>query len=86
MKTIIPLLFASCAKKDTINHYLPIKTTAKELMENGFYKYSYTDTIDARDKVDDTIKHIVRYDMYSNVKPEKNNNGEIYPTQLGHFL
>lgn len=88
MKTMILLLIillTSCNKTDKLNHYLPNKTTTKELMENGFYKYSYTDTIDDRDNVDDSIKHIVTYDMYSNVKPEKNNNGEIYPTQLGHF-
>ncbi|PIF71490.1 hypothetical protein CLU99_2263 [Flavobacterium sp. 2] len=79
------ILFGSCRKADKINHYLPSKVTAKELIKNGFYKYSYTDTIEDRDKIDDTIKHIVRYDMYSNVKPEKNNSGEIYPMQLGHF-
>ncbi len=79
------LLLASCSKTDTINHYLTQKITAKELIENGFYKYSYTDTIDDKDKVDDTIKYVIKYDMYSNVKSDKNKTGEIYPTQLGHF-
>lgn len=71
-----------CNKTDKINHYLTKKITAKELIENGFYKYSYTDTIDDEDKVNDTINHIIKYDMYSNVKPEKNEEDKICPMQL----
>lgn len=86
MKTITCLLlttsFICCNKTDKINHYITKKITAKELIENGFYKYSYTDTIDDEDQVNDTIKHIIKYDMYSNVKPEKNEDGEICPMQL----
>ncbi|MCV9928759.1 hypothetical protein OIU83_13900 [Flavobacterium sp. LS1R49] len=83
MKNIILLItilsLFSCRKRDTINHYLTKPITQKELAENGFYKYSYTDTIDNKDKIKDTIRLIVRYDMYSNVKPERNKNGKLYP-------
>ncbi|PAM91555.1 hypothetical protein B4N84_27500 [Flavobacterium sp. IR1] len=89
MKKVIYVLilvsFLSCAKRDKINHYLIKKVTVKELLNNGFYKYSYNDTVDDLDKVDDTIKYVVKYDMYSNVKPEKNENGEICPKQLIGF-
>ncbi|OXA86890.1 hypothetical protein [Flavobacterium hercynium] len=86
MKTasIIILIFTiiSCAKKDRINHYLNIPVTQKELVDNGFYRYSYTDTIYDWDKGDYIIKDLVKYDMCSNVKPEKNKEGEVGPTQL----
>jgi hypothetical protein len=90
MKNITILLITvlslfSCGKQDTINHYLIKPITQKELIDNGFYKYSYTDTIDNKDKIKDTVRLIIRYDMYSNVKPEKNEDKEIYPTQLVRF-
>ncbi|MCV9928758.1 hypothetical protein OIU83_13895 [Flavobacterium sp. LS1R49] len=90
MKNIIILLITilslfSCGKRDTINHYLTKPVTQQELAENGFYKYSYTYIIDDEDKVDDTIKSIVKYDMYSNVKPERNKEGKLCPTQLWNF-
>lgn len=76
---LIILTFISCHKADKINHYLTKKITTNELIENGFYKYSYNDTID------DNINHVIKYDMYSNVKPEKNEEEEICPTQLVRF-
>lgn len=94
MKITIPLLFTilfvSCTKKDTINHYLPKPITQKELIDNGFYKYSFIDTIrsgnEYEDNIDDTIKSIIKYNMYSNVKPEKNDKKQLRPTQLWHFF
>lgn len=82
---IVALTFISCKKKDTINHFLTKPITQRDLNENGFYKYSYTATLDDEDKVDDTIKSIARYDMYSNVKPEVNKEGKLCPTQLWNF-
>jgi len=93
MKTasIIILTFTiiSCAKKDRINHYLNIPVTQKELVKNGFYKYSYNDTVknmnNLKDSVQPTIKYVIKYDMYSNVKPEINEEGKVYPTQFCNF-
>ncbi len=111
MKKIILLLllsFLSCAKKDRINHYLPKPITPKELMDNGFYRYSEIDTVNKKELFEysdyinayththldsilgghglrDSIKFIIRFDMYSNVRPEKNGKGEIRPTQLSNF-
>lgn len=81
--TILSLF--SCGKRDTINHYLTKPITQQELVENGFYKYSYAAILDDEDKVDDTIKSIARYDMYSNVKPERNKEGKLCPTQIWNF-
>lgn len=77
--------FLSCQKKDTINHFLTKPITQQDLEKNGFYKYSYTVTLDDEDQVDDTIRSIAKYDMYSNVKPEKNKEGKLCPTQLWNF-
>ncbi|WP_289662017.1 hypothetical protein [Flavobacterium panacagri] len=82
--SIVLLLFC-CNKKDTVNHYLPKPITQKDLIKNGFYKYSYIATLDDEDNVDDTIKSIARYDMYSNVKPKINNEEKRCPTQLWKF-
>lgn len=78
--------FISCGKKDTINHFLTKPITHEELIENGFYKYSYTVILDDRSQVNDTKKSKVRYDMYSNVKPETNKEGKLCPTQLWNFF
>ncbi|MCP2027859.1 hypothetical protein L1276_003019 [Flavobacterium sp. HSC-32F16] len=89
MKNIVILLVVltliTCQKKDTINHFLTKQITQQDLIKNGFYKYSYIATLDDEDKVDDTIKSIARYDMYSNVKPEINKEGKVCPTQLWNF-
>lgn len=82
---IISLTFISCKKKDTINHFLTKPITQQDLEKNGFYKYSYTAILDDEDQVDDTIKSIAKYDMYSNVKPEVNKEGKLCPTQLWNF-
>lgn len=37
---LILLLLSSCTKEDKINHYLNEKVTQKELLNNGFYKYT----------------------------------------------
>lgn len=79
------LSFISCRKKDTINHFLTKPITQQDLKNNGFYKYSYTATLDDEDKVDDTIRSIAKYDMYSNVKPERDKEGKLCPTQLWNF-
>jgi hypothetical protein len=77
----------SCGKRDTINHYLNKKVTQQELIDNSFYKYSYTTVYDNKgNKVTDTSKFLVKYDMYSNVKPERNEEGEICPSRLGSLF
>ncbi|MBF4516680.1 hypothetical protein IRZ71_10005 [Flavobacterium sp. ANB] len=82
---LITFISTTCSKKDTINHFLTKPITQEELEKNGFYKYSYTVILDDEDKVDDTIRCLIKYDMYSNVKPEKMENGKICPTQLWNF-
>lgn len=100
----------SCSKKDNINHYLNMKVTEQELIENGFYKYSYTynekeyeafeesqvyesdyelELIKkeelSRAKFKDSLKKfgkIYKYELYSNVKPHKSEDGKLYPTLL----
>jgi len=77
------IVLVSCGKKDTINHYLPDPIIQQELEKNGFYKYSYTDTID--DFTNKRMnKYVVKYNMYSNVKPENKDN-QLYPMQLVGF-
>lgn len=83
---IVVITFISCQKKDTINHFLTKPITKQDLEKNGFYKYSYIATSDDHDKIDDTIKSISKYDMYSNVKPEMNKEGKLCPTQLWNFF
>lgn len=78
------LSFTACHETDKINHYLIKKIDTKELIKNGFYKYSYLDTI-KNEGIKNTIRSIVKYDMYSNVKPAKSDNNELYPTQLWNF-
>jgi hypothetical protein len=81
--SIIVFSFFSCGKRDTINHYLTQPITQQELVENGFYRYSYTSIFDDKgNKVTDTTRFPVKYDMYSNVKPQRDENGELCPTQL----
>ncbi|ENA1795602.1 hypothetical protein ABF176_002449 [Flavobacterium psychrophilum] len=113
LKTVIILLFfiVSCSKKDSINHYLNEKVSEQELIENGFYKYSYTynekklDEIDytynyesyfeskiyskkevlSETKFKDSLKKfgkIYKFELYSNVKPHKKENGKLCPTSL----
>ncbi|MBS7230992.1 hypothetical protein KHA90_08145 [Flavobacterium psychroterrae] len=78
----VTLLCMSCYKTDKINHYLNKIISPEELLNNGFYKYSYINTIDDDDKINDTIKSIIKYEMYSNVKPEKDEDGKLYPMSL----
>lgn len=80
-------LFISCHKEDTINHFLTKPVTQEELELNGFYKYSYEIIIDDKDKVDDTIRSVIKYDMYSNVKPKKKKKMEIFiQLNYGNFI
>ncbi|MFD1602528.1 hypothetical protein ACFSJW_19755 [Flavobacterium artemisiae] len=81
----IVLLLFFCNKTDKINHFLTNPITQETLKENGFYKYSYIATSDDHDVIDDTIKSIAKYDMYSNVKPEVNKERKLCPTQLWNF-
>ncbi|MFB9079647.1 hypothetical protein ACFFLS_07145 [Flavobacterium procerum] len=86
MKIITTLLIAtaffSCTKTDKINHYLIKPITQQELIDNGFYKYSYTYKIEDKDGIKDTVASFVEYELYSNVKPEIDNNGRIHPLQF----
>ncbi|MBS7231181.1 hypothetical protein KHA90_09095 [Flavobacterium psychroterrae] len=79
---ILAIFFNSCSKKDKINHYLNKKVTELELVENGFYKYSHADTIREEDDIDGPIGTIFRYELYSNVKPQRQDDGKIYPVPL----
>ncbi|MBS7231182.1 hypothetical protein KHA90_09100 [Flavobacterium psychroterrae] len=76
------ILCTSCRQSDKINHYLNKKVTELELVENGFYKYTYADTIREEDDIDGPIGTIFRYELYSNVKPQKQDNGKLYPVPL----
>ncbi|EKT3967442.1 hypothetical protein NTJ12_002531 [Flavobacterium psychrophilum] len=79
---ILTIFFNSCSKKDKINHYLNKKVTELELSENGFYKYSHADTIREEDDIDGPIGTIFRYELYSNVKPQRQDDGKFYPVPL----
>lgn len=110
---IIIILFiitlVSCGRREKINHYLPAPITQQELLDNGFYRYSYVDTINKEDlykytsnytyaythtridsigngdRIHNSVKLLIRRDIYSNVKPEKNEKGQICPTHLSNF-
>lgn len=86
MKNIIFILLlvfvVSCSNKDEINHYLNKKITEEQLIKNGFYKYTYADTIREEDDIDGPIGTIFRYELYSNVKPQRQDDGKLYPFQL----
>lgn len=77
---VLSIFFSSCSKQDKINHYLNKKVTELELIENGFYKYTYADTIREEDDIDGPIGTIFRYELYSNVKPQKQDDGKFYPS------
>ncbi|WP_133524201.1 hypothetical protein [Flavobacterium sp. 245] len=82
---LIIVLFISCNKKNKINHYLNKVVTQKELLDNGFYKYSFVYIPNEEDKIDVYFKSVTKFEMYSNVKPEKNEGGQLCPIQLWHF-
>ncbi|EKT3967440.1 hypothetical protein NTJ12_002529 [Flavobacterium psychrophilum] len=81
---IVLLVFiVSCSKKDTINHYLNKPVTEQELVKNGFYKYSYTYTYENDEDEKDTLNgKVYKYVLYSNVKPQKQDDGRLYPAPL----
>lgn len=91
MKVAITLLMVLLVtpnnRTDTINHYLPEKNvTAKKLVENGFYRYSYVEEIGDEDDFENSSpKSFIKYDMYSNVGPEKNKKGILRPMKLARF-
>jgi hypothetical protein len=86
MKNIIFILLlvfvVSCSNKDEINHYLNKKVTELELVKNGFYKYPFADTIVNEDDIDGPIGTVFKYELYSNVKPQKQDDGRLYPVAL----
>jgi hypothetical protein len=78
---ILAIFFNSCSKKDKINHYLNEKVTELELIENCFFKYSYTYTYENDEDEKDTLNgKVYKYVLYSNVKPQKQDDGKFYPT------
>lgn len=79
------LIFISCTKKDRINHYLTKPVTQEELINNGFYKYSSTYVPDDEYKIENNTTSVIKFNMYSNVKPKKNDEDQLCPTQLWHF-
>ncbi|EKT3967443.1 hypothetical protein NTJ12_002532, partial [Flavobacterium psychrophilum] len=86
MKVLVFVLLAialtSCIKEDKINHYLNKKVTEEQLIENGFYKYIYADTITEEDDINGPVGTIFRYELYSNVKPQRQDDGKLYPFPL----
>lgn len=88
MKIIIPLfiivLINSSCKPKIINHYLTDKVTSQELVKNGFYKYSYTETINDDDNDGAVAKKNQKYYIYSNIKPEKDKEG-FRPMNVARF-
>jgi hypothetical protein len=78
---ILILTMISCTKKDTINHYLNNTVTQKELLDNGFYKYSMTYLEgESREKyihdyepTNPSHYDTVRVEVFSNIKPKKIN-------------
>jgi hypothetical protein len=94
---LLSVFIVSCSKKDTINHYLNKPVTEAELIENGFYKYTYSYTYDYENdgsytdsinniKFGDSLRllngKVYKYELYSNVKPQKGENGKLYPVPL----
>ncbi|MBS7231183.1 hypothetical protein KHA90_09105 [Flavobacterium psychroterrae] len=80
---LVVIFFNSCSKKDKINHYLNKKVTELELSENGFYKYSFTYTYENEEDEKDSLNgKVYKYVLYSNVKPQKQDNGRLYPAPL----
>ncbi|WP_310554554.1 hypothetical protein [Flavobacterium sp.] len=87
MKTYIlilfVILFTSCGKTDKINHYLNEKVTESELVNNGFYKYSYTyNYLNDENEKDSLNGKVYKYVLYSNVKPQRQKDGKLYPVPL----
>ncbi|EKT3967337.1 hypothetical protein NTJ12_002424, partial [Flavobacterium psychrophilum] len=76
---LLVITLTSCTKKDKINHYLNKKVTELELVKNGFYKYSYADTIRDEDNISGPIGTVFNYELYSNVKPQRQDDGKLYP-------
>lgn len=74
------MLLISCSKKDAINHYLNKKVTEKELVDNGFYKYSVNITYqNEEDSKDPLIGKVFKNVLYSNLKPQMGKDGKFYP-------
>lgn len=81
--TLLLVFITSCSKNDTINHYLNHKVTEQELINNGFYKYSYTDTyLNDENEKDSLNGKVYNYVLYSNVKPQIQEDGKLYPLPL----
>lgn len=86
ISALIVSLISYIFTTDTINHYLPQKTTSKELLDNGFYKYSFTEEINNdEDEYANTPRVIKKYDIYMNIKPEKY-KGKICPMNVPSFI
>ncbi|EKT3967336.1 hypothetical protein NTJ12_002423 [Flavobacterium psychrophilum] len=79
---LVAIALTSCTKQDNINHYLNEKITEEQLIENGFYKYTYADTITEEDDINGPVGTIFKYELYSNVKPQRQDDGKLYPFQL----
>lgn len=82
---ILAFVFISCYKKEQINHYLVNPITQQELVSNGFYRYSSIYLPENQGKINSDSASVIKFDMYSNVKPIKNDENQLCPTQLWHF-
>lgn len=59
--------------------------TQEQLVNNGFYKYSSQYLPEIHEKVNNDTTSAIKFELYSNVKPEKNDENQLCPTQLWHF-
>lgn len=83
---LIILLITSIFYTNTINHYLPHKITSKELLDNGFYKYSFIEVVNNdQDEYENIPRVIKKYEVYSNIKPEIY-KGKFCPMNVPSFI
>ncbi|EKT3967382.1 hypothetical protein NTJ12_002470 [Flavobacterium psychrophilum] len=79
----LAILLNSCSKEDKINHYLNERVTELELSKYGFYKYSYTFTYENDEDEKDSLNgKVFKNVLYSNVKPQMQDDGKFYPVPL----
>ncbi|KAF2517752.1 hypothetical protein [Flavobacterium foetidum] len=86
ISVLIVLLITFILDKEVINHYLPEKITSKELLDDGFYKYSFTEEVDNDENEYENISRVIqRYEVYSNIKPEMY-KGKFRPMNVPSFI
>ncbi|PBI90984.1 hypothetical protein BSF41_16900 [Flavobacterium sp. ACN2] len=83
---LIMSLISYILNTNEINHYLPQKITSNELLENGFYKYSFTEEVNNDEDEYRKIPRVFKkYEVYSNIKPEIY-KGKFRPMNVPSFI